>query len=101
MVTSDTDATDLDIPLLAKLIYEMYPYDALEFEINAIQKTLEFLTHLFVNTDPFGRERMIQILKLQTITKFCQYAENLPPLRSPSKQPSMMKVKKWLVSLIN
>ena len=47
----------------------MYPYGALEFEINGIQKLLEFLTDLFANTDPLRRERMTQILKLQTITK--------------------------------
>jgi hypothetical protein len=75
--TSDIEINNSDIPFLAEFIYKIYPYDALNFEIDAIQKMIEFLPQLYPDVEPPQREKMIQILRLQTAIKFCQYAENL------------------------
>jgi hypothetical protein len=49
----------------------------LNFEIDAIQRMMEFLPELYPEAGIPEREKMIQILRLQTAIKFCQYAENL------------------------
>ena len=74
--TSDIEINNLDIPFLAAFIYKLYPYDALNFEIDAIQRMIEFLPQLYPQAGSLEREKMIQILRLQTAIKFCQYAEN-------------------------
>jgi hypothetical protein len=51
--------------------------NALNFEIDAIQRTIEFLPQLYPEAGSLEREKMIQILRLQTAMKFCQYVENL------------------------
>src|SRR5919198_3558021 len=77
MVTSAITVDNEDIPLLAEFIYRRYEYDGLDFEINAIKKVITFLHELYPSSNLLERRKMAQILKLQAITKFCHYAENV------------------------
>jgi hypothetical protein len=98
--TSDIEIKNLDIPFLAEFIYKMYPYDALNFEIDAIQRTIEFLPQLYPEAGSLEIEKMIQILRLQTAIKFCQYAENLAAI-AIAFQSSYDDEKQEMVGIFN
>jgi hypothetical protein len=61
-----------DKPLFTEFLYKHYPYDALDFEIDAIKKMMTFLEQLYPNKSAAEKERMLRILRIQTISKFCQ-----------------------------
>ena len=66
-----------NVPQIAKFLFSIYPGDALEFEATANARIIEFLPQIFPNANSMERNRMMQILKVQTLTKFCRIAENL------------------------
>lgn len=53
MPNHSSDLHDSDVPLLARFVYELYPYDALSFEIESIQKMIDRISELY----PDSRER--------------------------------------------
>jgi hypothetical protein len=58
-------------------LFNIYAADALEFEATANARIIEFLPQIFPNANSMERSRMKQILKIQTLSKFCHIAENL------------------------
>ena len=76
MITSDVDE-DKDIPSLADALYHIYSIDGLMFTVNAIQKLIDFMDQLYPSTPKNEKDKMIQVLELEIIVKFCQCAENV------------------------
>src|SRR5437867_1659100 len=68
---------DGNVPQIAKFLFNIYATDALEFEATANARMIEFLPQIFPNANSMERSRMKQILKIQTLAKFCHIAENL------------------------
>ena len=66
-----------NVPQIAKFLFNIYASDALEFEATVNARIIEFLPQIFPNTNSMERNRMMQILKVQILTKFCHIAENL------------------------
>jgi hypothetical protein len=66
-----------DIPQIAKFLFNIYPTDALEFEALVPKKVIDLMPQIFPNSNPAEIDRMTQILKIQTLTKFCHISENL------------------------
>jgi hypothetical protein len=62
---------------LAEMFYGFYSFDAIPFTVNALNKVSEFLNELYPNKSKKEQEKLIQILKLEIIAKFCLYAESL------------------------
>jgi hypothetical protein len=81
MVTSmpvfEIDSDNSGKSLFTEFLYKHYPYDALDFEIDAIKKMMTFLEQLYPNKSVAEIERMHRILRIQTISKFCHCSENL------------------------
>ena len=79
MIKKDFDITNpnIDVPAVSDVLYRLYHYQALDFEINSIKKIIEFLPQLYPNISSFEKIKMVQLLNLQIIIKFCHYAENL------------------------
>jgi len=66
-----------EIPTLAEMLYQRYPYDGLGFTIDALQQIRKSLSSFYPNSSEEIQVKMAQILKLEIIMKFCHYAENL------------------------
>lgn len=66
-----------NIPQIAKFLFNIYPADALEFEATIPKKVIDLLPQIFPNDSPAAMDRMTQILKIQTLAKFCHISENL------------------------
>ena len=66
-----------EIPTLAEMLYHHYPYDGLGFTIDALQQMRKSLSQFYPNSLEEEQDKMLQILKLEIIMKFCHYAENL------------------------
>jgi hypothetical protein len=62
---------------LAEMFYRFYSFDAIPFTINASKKIIEFSNELYPNKPKKEQEKLVQILKLEIIAKFCLYAESL------------------------
>ena len=75
MPTSNVEE-DKDIPTLAEMLYHRYPHDGLDFTIDALIKLRESLPTFYPETPKEEKGKMMQILKLEIIMKFCHYAEN-------------------------
>lgn len=63
------------IPTLAEMLYYRYPYDGLDFTINALQQLMKNIPSFYPKV-PELHVKMLQIIKLEIIMKFCHYAEN-------------------------
>lgn len=68
---------NIDIPQIAKFLFNIYPTDALEFEAIVPKKVIELMPKIFPESNPLEIDRMTQILKIQTLAKFCHISENL------------------------
>jgi hypothetical protein len=56
---------------LAEMFYRFYSFDAIPFTINASKKIIEFSNELYPNKPKKEQEKLVQILKLEIIAKFC------------------------------
>lgn len=68
---------DKKIPTLAEMLYRGYSFDGLGFTIDALQKIRKSLPSFYPESPQEQQSKMLQILKLEIIMKFCHYAENL------------------------
>ena len=59
----------------AKFLFNIYASDALEFEATVNRRVVDFLPALFPNSNPPEKNRMLQMLKVQALTKFCHIAK--------------------------
>lgn len=71
---------DSEVPPLADMLYGMYSDDGLFFMANVLKQTIDFLPELYPNSNVEERKKQLQVLRLELITKFCQYAEDLAAL---------------------
>jgi len=67
---------DKEITTLVEMLYYRYPYDGLDFTIDALIQLRESLPTFYPKTTEEEKVKMMQILKLEIIMKFCHYAEN-------------------------
>lgn len=65
-----------EIPTFAEMLYYKYHYDGLDFSIDALQQLIKSIPTIYPKV-PEQHEKMLQIIKLEILMKFCHYAENL------------------------
>jgi len=58
MPVFEIDSDSFGKPLFTEFLYKYYPYDALDFEIDAIRKMTTFLEQLYPNKSAAEMERM-------------------------------------------
>lgn len=68
---------DTDIAKFADMLYHLYPIDGLNFTVQSLLHTLDSLDSLHPKASEEDKARMTHVLKLEIITKFCHFAENL------------------------
>lgn len=73
---TDNVNEDKKIPTLAEMLYYQYPYDGLDFTIDVLQQLRKSIPSFYPKV-PELHEKMLQIIKLEIVMKFCHYAENL------------------------
>lgn len=76
VIDLDVELTKLNTPALANALYKLNNYQALNFEIIVLQKILSLLQDLYPD-EPIKENNLDKAVILMTLTKFCQYAENL------------------------
>lgn len=76
MPTTDVEE-DKEIPTFAEMLYYNYQHDGLGFTIDSLKQQRESLPTFYPKSTEEEKIKMLQILKLEIIMKFCHYAENL------------------------
>lgn len=73
----DTKDPDPNLPTLAEASYKLNHHQAIDFEIDAINKISDFLPQLYPSVPEDEKRNMNKILNILILSKFCHYAENL------------------------
>ncbi len=68
---------DKEIPTLAEVLYKNYQYDGLGFTIDALLQIKKSISSFYPQSPKSEQDKMVQVIKLEIIMKFCHFAENL------------------------